>query len=157
MLDLDKLHNHFLDGNIREQASGKTTAVIQQAIGFAEVLENTKIYILCLREDIMHIRRSLYESFIPTSFVPLFDSDNFYIKSNIVKIMTYENYLNKDYMQLNFQDHNHLLLWDFREETSVNNQPETMYKIINQTKGRLVGSAIYEVYKVFGNVNIEII
>jgi hypothetical protein len=158
-LNLDRLHKHFLGEDVKEnRCTGKTTAVIYQAIGFAQVLSDTNIFILCAMQDKEHIVNSLFEQLNLKNY---YHRGSYSFKciynNNDVYVMTLNEYLNEHYMQLHHQHKKHLLLWDYRIETSVNNQPESMYEIINRIKGGIVGAAAHEVYKVFGNMNVEII
>jgi len=158
MLNLNRLHSHFIKGNVTHRMSGKTTAVIYQAIGFTEVLENTNIYIFCLHEDRDHIAHQLMRELHNNNCWALTGNKyEFYVDNrNVIKIKAFDKYMNNDFMNLNHQSNDHMILFDFRDITSVNTSAEAMYEVMGQTVGRVVGSAAYEVYKIFGKVNIEI-
>lgn len=157
ILNLSKLHNHFLKGDITERASGKTTAVIYQAIGFVETLNCTDIYILCHHEDIDHIESTLMTAMYRNdiNFVR-FKRHEIECDYSRVKIMTYEKYMNNDFRHLNHHANDHMILFDYRNMTSVNTSPETIFKIMGRNIGEVVGACAYEVSKAFGGVKIDI-
>ena len=160
MLNLKQLHDHFLRGNITDRRSGKTTAVIYQAIGFMEVLSGTNIYILCCPEDIdlIHnmISLEILKNYHYNSFSFSKRGEIKCINGNKIIIKTFDSYMNRDKMQLNHSPEDHMILFDYRRMTSVNTSTETIFKVMGRTIGEVVAACGYEVNKAFGGIPINI-